>query len=322
VDRRRFLRTLTASFLATPVVAEAQPRGSKVYRIGVLEPYAASDPINKQMRQAFRDVGYSEGQDLLVEWRYGEGQTTRLPTYATELAQLKLDAIVAIGDSAIRALRQVPTTPIVAGSDDLVGEGHAASLARPGGNVTGVSILAAELNAKRLELLKEAVPSASRVAVLWDPATGIFHLPALQAVARTLRVELKIEEVRRLEDLNGAFEAARGWRAEGLNVLASPLVHALRLRVITAAARNRLPAIYQWEESVRAGGLMSYGPNRLDVMRAIAIQLDRVLKGAKTADLPIEQPSKFELAINLKTARALGLTIPQSLMVRADQILR
>jgi putative ABC transport system substrate-binding protein len=275
------------------------------------------------MRQALRDVGYVEGRDIAVEWRYAEGQTTRLPALAAELARLELDAIVAIGDLAIRAVRQLTTTtPIIAGSDDLVGEGHVASLARPGGNVTGVTILAAELNAKRLELLKEAVPTASRVSVLWDPATGTFHLSTLHAAARTLRVELKVHEVRSVEDLNREFEAARAWRAEALNVLASPTLHALRQRIIDQAALNRLPAIYQWEESVGAGGLMSYGPVRPDVYRAICIQLGRVLKGARPADVSVLQPTTFELIINLKTAKTLGITIPPSLILRADDVIQ
>lgn len=240
--------------LAASLAAEAQPAG-KVWRIGILEPYAAADPINKQIRQFLQDLGYTEGRDIAIEWRFGAGQTGRFPVFAAELARLKVDAVVAIGDLAIRAAREATTTiPIIAASDDLVGEGHVASLARPGGNVTGVSILASELNVKRLELLKQAVPSASRVAVLWDPATGTFHLPLIHAVARTLGVELKVHEVRRGEDLTRAFEVARAWRAEALNVLASPLLHALRQSIIDQAARNRLPAIYQWEESVRAGG--------------------------------------------------------------------
>jgi putative tryptophan/tyrosine transport system substrate-binding protein len=306
--------------LSAPLAAEVQ-RG-KVWRIGILEPYAASDPINEQIRQYLHEVGYSEGRNIAIEWRHGAGQTAAFPVLAAELARRKLDALVAIGEPAIRAAREATTRiPIIGGSDDLVGEGHVASLARPGGNVTGVSILASELNAKRLELLKQAVPTASRVAILWDPATGSFHLPLIHAVARTRSIELKVHEVRSGEDLKPAFEAARAWRADALSVLASPLLHALRQPIIDQAAQNRLPAIYQWEESVRAGGLMSYGPIRADVYRALCVQLDRVLRGAKPADLPVEQPTKFELVINLKTASALGLTIPQSLLVQADKVI-
>jgi len=310
------------SLVLAPLVAEAQ-QTTKLPRVGILFPYVAADPLNEEMRQAFRDLGYIEGLTIAIEWRYVGGDTARLPALAAELAQLELAAIIAIGDRAIRATRQATTTtPIIAGSDDLVGEGHVASLARPGGSVTGVSILASELNAKRLEMLKAAVPTASRVTVLWDPATGAFHLASLEAVARKLNVALKIEEVRRLEDLKRAFESARAWRAEALNVLASPFLHALRQPIIDHATRNRLPAIYQWGESATAGGLMSYGPSRRDVFRVIVVQLDRVLKGAKPAELPAEQPTKFELVINLKTAKALGLTIPQTILLRADQVIQ
>jgi ABC-type uncharacterized transport system substrate-binding protein len=316
------LAVLLALSLLAPPAGEAQ-QTTKLHRIGILFPYVAADPLNEKMRQAFRDLGYIEGHTIAIEWRYVGGDTARLPALAAELARLELAAIIAIGDRAIRATRQATTTtPIIAGSDDLVGEGHVASLARPGGSVTGVSILASELNAKRLEMLKAAVSTASRVTVLWDPATGAFHLTSLEAVARKLNVALKIEEVRRLEDLKRAFESARAWRAEALNVLASPLLHALRQPIIDDASRNRLPAIYQWEESATAGGLMSYGPSRRDVFRVIVVQLDRVLKGAKPAELPVEQPTKFELVINLKTAKALGLTIPQSILGRADQVIQ
>jgi ABC-type uncharacterized transport system substrate-binding protein len=312
---------LAVSLLVASLAAEAQ-QTTKLHRIGILFPYAAGDPLNEEMRQALGEVGYVEGRTVTLEWRNVGDDIARLPTLAAELARLELAAIIAIGDRAIRAARQATTTtPIIAGSDDLVGEGHAASLARPGGSVTGVSILASELNAKRLEMLKAAVPTASRVTVLWDPATGAFHLASLEAVARKLNVVLKIEEVRRLEDLNRAFVSANAWHAAALNVLASPLLHALRQPIIDHAARTRLPAIYQWQESATAGGLMSYGPSRRDVFRIIVVQLDRVLKGAKPGDLPVEQPTKFEFVINLKTARALGLTISPSVLGRADKII-
>lgn len=307
--------------LAASLAAEAQ-RG-KVWRIGILSPYAASDPINEQIRQYLHEVGYSEGRNIAVEWRHGAGQTAGFPVLAAELARRKLDALIAIGEPAIRAAREVTTTiPIIGGTDDLVGEGHVASLRRPGANVTGVSILASELNAKRLELLTQALPTASRVSILWDPATGSFHLPLLHAVAGPRSIELKVHEIRGAEDLKPALDAARAWRADALNVLASPLLHALRQSIIDEAARHRLPAIYQWEESARAGGFMSYGPIRAEAYRAICVQLDRVLKGAKPAELPIVQPTKFEFVINLKTAKALGLSLPPSLLVQADKVIR
>jgi putative tryptophan/tyrosine transport system substrate-binding protein len=317
----RLAAALGLLLLAAPLAADAQRE--KVWRIGILEPYAAGEPVNDQIRQYLREIGYSEGRNIAIEWRHGAGETTGFSALATDLVRRKPDALVAIGEPAIRAAREATTTiPIIAGSDDLVGEGHVASLARPGRNVTGVSILASELNAKRLEVLTQAVPSASRVAILWDPATGSFHLPLVQAVARTRNLELKVHEVRSGEDVKAAFDAARAWRADALNVLASPLLHALRQPIIDEAERNRLPAIYQWEESARAGGLMSYGPVRAEAYRAICVQLDRVLKGAKPAELPIVQPTKFEFVINLKTAKALGLTIPPSLLVQADKVIR
>jgi putative ABC transport system substrate-binding protein len=317
----RLIATLGLLLLAAPLVAEAQPAG-KVWRIGILEPYAAGEPINNEIRQYLRELGYNEGRNMVIEWRHSAGPTTA-PALAADLARRKLDAIVAIGEPAIRAAREATKTiPIIAGSDDLVGEGHLASLRRPGANVTGVSILASELNAKRLELLKQAVPAASRVAVLWDPATGTFHLPLIRTVAERGSIELKVHEVRSAEDLKPALDSARAWRADAVNVLASPLLHALRQPIIDYAASNRLPAIYQWEESARAGGLMSYGPIREDAYRSICVQLDRVLKGANPADLPVVQPAKFELVINLKTARALGVTIPRSLLLQADKVIK
>ena len=278
--------------------------------------------IRLRVSQALHDVGIVEGRDIEVEWRYAESHIERIPALAADLVSLDLDAIVAIGDVAIRAIRTASSKlPIVAGTDDLVGEGHAASLSHPGGNVTGISILASELNSKRLEVLKEAVPAASRIAVLWDPATGTFHLPTLRTVAQTLRVELQVNEVTGSDDLIKALDAAQSWGAEAMNVLASPTLHGLREPIIEQAAARRLPAIYQWGESAREGGLLSYGPFRTDVYQGIARQLERVLKGADPADLPVEQPTRFEFVVNLKTSRALGLAVPRSLLSRADEVI-
>ena len=291
--------------------------------VGILGPWSATDPVVGMLKRAMSEVGFTESKNIVVEWRLADGKIERLPTLARELVQLTPAAIVTAGDEGIRAVRRATTTiPIVAGSDDLVREGHVASLAKPGGNVTGVSILGGELNGKRLELLKEAVPSVSRVAVLWDPGTAGPAIEPLVALGRTLGVEVNVLKIRRFEDLDPAFETARAWRADGLNVLASPLLQALRGPIMERAARYRLPAIYQWEEFVREGGLMAYGPIFPDMLRQLFLQLDRVLKGARPADLPVAQPTRFGLAINLGTAKALGITIPASLLVRADQVVR
>jgi putative ABC transport system substrate-binding protein len=316
MNRRRFIGTVAGGLVVASLDVVAQ-QNAKMFRIGVIDPFPVSDPVNVLIRRLLADMGYVEGKSIVIEWRKAE------PALAAELARLKLDAIMAIGDLAIQAARQATsTTPIIAGTDDLAGEGHVANLTHPGSNVTGVSIMSSELNGKRLELLNAAAPTAVRVAVLWDPATGTFHLPALHAVAARLGVVLKVLEVRRPEDLDDAFGAARAWHVEALNILASPFLHTLRKQIFDHAARNRLPAIYQWAEAAREGGLMGYGPTYAEIFRQMCIQLDRILKGTKPGDLPVEQPTKFELGINLITAKALGLTIPQSLLLRADDVIQ
>jgi putative ABC transport system substrate-binding protein len=289
----------------------------------VLQVWSSADPMVELIRQSFREVGYVDGQTIAIEFRLAEGKTERLPALAADLVQLKVDAILTFGDPGIRAAQQATRTiPIIAATDDLVGAGLVASLARPGGNTTGVSILASELNVKRLELLKETLPRVSRIAALWDPGTGRFHLAALEAAARSLGVELQILEVRRPEDFRRAFEAAKKARAGALNVLASPFLYGHRQTIIDIAAKNRLPAIYQWREMAEAGGLMSYGPTLSELLWLCATVLDRILKGAKPGDLPVEQPRKLELVINLKTAKSLGLKIPQSVLIRADEVIQ
>ena len=317
-----FIAALSLGILAAALAAEAQQAG-KVPRIGVLQVWSSADPMVERIRQSLREVGYVEGQTIAIEFRLAEGKTERLPALAADLVQLKVDAILTFGDPAIRAAQQATRTiPIVVATDDLVGAGLVASFARPGGNTTGVSILASELNVKRLELLKEALPRVSRIAALWDPGSGTFHLKGLEAAARSLGVELQVLEVRRPEDFPRAFGAARKGRAGALNVLASPFLYGHRQTIIDLAAKNRLPAIYQWREMAEAGGLMSYGPTLSGLLRLCAAVLDKILKGAKPADLPVEQPTKFELVINLKTAKALGLRIPQSVLIRADEVIQ
>ncbi len=316
------IAVLLIGILAVPPAVEAQQAG-KIRHIGVLQVWSSADPMVELIRQSLREVGYVEGQTIAIEFRLAEGKTERLPALATELVQLKVDAIMTFGDPGIRAAQQATRTiPIVGATDDLVGAGLVASFARPGGNTTGVSILASELNVKRLELLKESLPGVSRIAALWDPGSGTFHLKGLEAAARSLGVELQILEVRRPEDFRRAFEAAKKRQAGALNVLASPFLYGHRQTIIDLAAKNRLPAIYQWREMPEAGGLMSYGPTLSELLRLCAAALDKILKGAKPGDLPVEQPTKFELVINMKTAKALGLTMPQSVLARADEVIQ
>ena len=320
--RAGFILILTVGLLVAPRAAEPQQPG-KVPRIGVLQVWSSTDPMVEQIRQSFREVGYVDGQTIAIEFRLAEGKTERLPALAAELVQLKVDAIITFGDPAIRAIQEATKTiPIIAATDDLVGAGLVASLARPGGNTTGVSILASELNVKRLELLKETLPRVSRIAALWDPGSGTFHLKGLEAAARSLGVELQVLEVRRPEDFRRAFEAAKKARAGALNVLASPFLYGHRQTIIDLAAKNRLPAIYQWREMTEAGGLMSYGPTLSELLRLCATVLDRILKGAKPGDLPVEQPRKLELVVNLKTAKALSLKVPPSILLRADEVIQ
>ncbi len=257
------------------------------------------------------------------QYRWGEERTERFPDLAAELVRLEVSVIVTFGDRAARAAQQTTTTiPIVAMTDDLVDSGLVASLARSGGNITGVTIMAPGLSAKRLELLKEVVPQVSRVAALWDPSTGPSQVKALEVAAQALGMQLHVLEVRGADEIARAFEAMQQQGAEALNVLASPLLHAQRKAIIDHAAKHRLPAIYQWRESAEDGGLMSYGPILLEMHRRTGVLAGKILKGAKPSELPVEQPMKFELVLNLKTAQALGLTIPPMLLFQADEVIR
>ena len=314
---------LALVLLAAPLAAGAQPTG-KVYRVGVLWPGASppGPPRMEWFRQGLRESGYVEGQNLAIELRYAKDGAKRLPQLAAELIQLNVNVIATFGQAATRAVQQATTTvPIVTLSDDLLEARLVASLARPGGNTTGVTIIAPELSAKRLELLKQILPKVSRVAALWDPATGPSQVRAIEAVARSLAVQLQVLEVRGRADLDSALQAAKKGRAEALNVLASPILQSHSKTIIDLAAKHRLPAMYQWRESVEAGGLISYGPILREIWQRTALVVGKILNGAKPADLPVEQPTKFELIINMKTAQALGLTIPPSVLVRADQLI-
>jgi putative ABC transport system substrate-binding protein len=330
IDRRAFLGTLAGGLLAAPLGAEAQ-QAAKVARIGYLAnfPPAAYPQQHEAFLQGLRDLGYVKDRNLVIEYRFAEGKVERLPALAAELVALKVDVIV-VGSTphALAAKQATRTLPIVfISAADPVTSGLVTSLARPGGNVTGLSNVAPELVGKGLELLKQAVPGVSRVAALWEPGgsgerTDKDMLKAAEVAARALGVRLQAVEARGPADIDRAFSKMTGAHAGALTVLRSAMFFGERRRLVDLAAKNRLPAVYFFREFVDAGGLMAYGPNQADLNRRAATYVDKILKGAKPADLPVEQPTKFELVINLKTAKALGLTIPQSLLGRADEVIQ
>ncbi|HKZ05669.1 MAG TPA: ABC transporter substrate-binding protein [Methylomirabilota bacterium] len=313
--------------LATPRAAQAQ-QADKAPRIGWL---SATSPADRPLlidafRQRLRELGWVEGQNIAIDYRYAEDRDDRLPDLAAELVRLKVDVIVSFGTQGVTAAKKATgTIPIVMiAVRDPVGTGLIASLARPGGNLTGVSGYAGlEIVAKQLELLKETVPKLRRVAVLSNPANAYHRLAIREAnvAARSLGVQLQLLEARGPNEFDAAFAAMAKERAGGLLVLSDVMFNAHRTRLAELAARSRLPAAYAVRESVEAGGLMSYGPSFLDLHRRSAAYVDKILKGAKPADLPVEQPTQFELVINLKTAKALGLTMPPSLLRQADEVI-
>ena len=323
MERRTFLATLAGSLLATPLAAEAQ-QAKRAYRIGWITP-AVVEGGWRAFREAMRALGYVEGQTVAFESRSAEDDLDRLPRLAGELVHSKVDVIVAVSAPAILAARQATNTiPIVMafwGTSGLIESGIVATLSRPGGNVSGVYMLAAELDAKRLELLVQAVPKARKVGVL-DPGPG-FTLTEVQKVAKALGVQLHVTAAGGgREGYQRAFESMAKTHVEALLVPSSPRFARDALRIIELAARRRIPAAYEWSSMAKDGGLMAYGPTLAELQGRVAAFVDRILKGAKPADLPIEQPTKFELVINLKTAKALGLTIPQSLLLRADELIQ
>jgi len=330
MNRRTFLCGLILGVLATPLAAEAQQPG-KVARIGYLaQGSAPSGPIFEAFRQGLRELGYVEGQNIVIEYRWAADRLERLPDLAAELVSLKVDVIVAGGTLAPLAAKQATRTiPIVlAAAGDPVGTGLVASLAKPGGNVTGLSNLSRDLTAKRLQLLKEIVPGLSRVAVLWNAANIVaaLHIPETEAAARTLGLQVQSLEVRSPDDFENALLERKVLRAaisEGgaLFLVDDPLVMRYRQPIADFAIRNRLPSTAIYKNFAEAGGLMTFGASLPDLFRRAAIFVDKIFKGAKPADLPVEQPTKFELVINLRTAKALGLTIPQSVLLRADQVI-
>ncbi len=315
---------LALGILAAPLGAGAQA-AERVPRIGYLAAGSRDDLLEGAFRQGLRELGYVEGQTIAIEYRYAEGRLDRLPNLAAELVGLKVDVIVVGGTHAAGAVREVTRTiPVVMGAGgDPVAAGIVASLARPGGNVTGFSFMSPDLGGKRLQLLKEAVPKVSRVAVLFNPANvgSVLERKSAEDAAGALGVRLQPLEVRRVDDLEGAFRAAARERAQALIAFRDAVVDANRGRILDLAARGRLPTMFEQRDFVEAGGLMSYGPSLPDLFRRAATYVDKILKGAKPGDLPVEQPTRSELVINLKTAKALGLTIPPSIRVRADQVI-
>ena len=320
MDRRAFVAG-TLGVLAAPQAIQAQV--GKSPRIGILRPGSPPDPLVDAFRQGLRELGYDEGHSISLEYRWAEGKDERLPELAADLVRLKVDVIVA-GAGAVGAAKHATTTiPIVMPvSGDPVRDGFVTSLARPGGNITGLTTLSGELPGKWLELLKETLPRISRVAVLWDPVGSPSQVQASEAAARALGVRLHVLKVDRANGFEPALAEARKKEAGALITLGSPFFYVHRARLVELATKHRLPTIYPQREFVMgAGGLMSYGADYHDQFRRAASYVDKILKGAKPADLPIEQPTKFEFVINLKTAKALGLTIPPSVLARADEVI-
>ena len=327
MDRRTFIGTVAGGLLAAPLTASAQ-QASKVYRIGYLSHFGC--PLRPEsmgpFRQGLRELGYVEGQNLIIECRGAPGAADRLPGLAAELVRLKVDVLVAAGTrSALAAKQATKTIPIVmVYVGDPVGSGLVTSLARPGGNVTGLSVLTPDMAPKALEILKEAAPSVSRVAVWMDPTNpgDTFADKQMDAAAKMLGVRLERVDVRTAADLDAAFAAAVRQREEALFVYALPIPLLDVQRIAQFAIKNRLPTMaILLPQNVREGLLMSYGPNQAEPYRRAGTYIDKILKGARPADLPIQEPTQFELVINLKTAKALGLTIPPSLLQRADQVI-
>jgi putative tryptophan/tyrosine transport system substrate-binding protein len=324
IRRREFVALVGGAVGTWPLAACAQQR-ERMARIGVLWPGAPPDKWDEAFRQGLRAHGYVEGRNILLEYRWAEGNQERLPILAQELARLPRDVIVTLSARAILAVKEATTSiPIVfAGTSDPVRTGFVASLARPGGNLTGLSLMAADLAGKRLELIKSVVPGASRIAMLWNASDQgmAIRVEQAQLAAPAVHVTLLSPELRTLADLENAFVTLTRDRPDALLVFVDPFTVAHRRRIVDFAAANRLPAIYEDRVFADAGGLMSYGPSIEDICRRAATYVDKILKGAKPGDLPIEQPTKFELIINLKTAKALDLEVPLQFQQLANEVI-
>jgi len=318
---------LSALILVPPSFIQAQ-QPARILRIGILIPASAAffSARVEAFRQRLRELGYVEGKNIVIEYRYAEGKPERLPDLAAELVQLKVDVIVTGGGPANVAAKKASTTiPIVFGAAaDPVGSGLVSSLARPGGNITGLSVMVLDLDAKPLELLKEAFPKVARVAFLWESggSRGNLALTDMEAAAKALAVKLQSLEVRGLDDFESAFARAKREGAQALITTTGPLLNTQQRQVLDFAAKNRLPAMYPASEFVDAGGLMSYAPSYTDLFRRAADFVDKILKGAKPADIPVEQPMRFELVINLIAAKQIGVTVEPNVLVRAQRVIR
>jgi putative ABC transport system substrate-binding protein len=317
------LIAIIVTLLGLGTVAQAQ-QTKKVPRIGFLS--ASRQPWDEAFRQSLHELGYVEGQNITIEYRYAEGKFERLPDLAGELVRLNVDAIVAGETGAIRAAKQSTSTiPIImAVTADPVGSGFVASLARPGGNITGLTSLSPDLSGKRLELLKETVTGLVRVAVLWNSGNpdNAAQLKETESAAKILGIQLQSVGVRNSNDFDEAFSSIKKRRTSALYALGDSLMATNRKRIADFAANNRLPSMFSTRQAVEVGGLMAYGTNFLDLFRRAATYVDKILKGAKPAELPVEQPTKFELVINLKTAKQIGLTIPPNVLARADKVIK
>jgi len=326
ITRRGFVITLAGSILVAPPLTTWAQQG-RTYRIGILEPVAASlnAPNLEAFRRGLRELGYVDGQNVVIEYRSSDGNQERFPELALELVRLNVDVVLTTGTpGALAAKKATSTIPvIIAGAGDPVRSGIVASLARPGGNITGLSAFNLEIYAKRVELLRELVPKLSRIAGLFNMGNPVLPLQwkEVERAARTFGLPSQLLDVRKPDDLGRAFEAATRQRAGALVVSLDGLTQANRRTIIDLAAKQRLPAMYGSDEFVRAGGLVSYATNRPHLYYRAASCVDKILKGAKPDDLPVEQPTKFELLINFKTAQALELTIPKALLGRADEVI-
>jgi putative ABC transport system substrate-binding protein len=324
--RRLALAALGLSLVAAPISTEAQ-KAAKVYRIGVLDTAPTLPNANiDAFRNRLRELGYVEGQNVVLEYRSAGGRPNAFPALAEELVRLKVDLILTRGTAAVTAAKNATSTiPIVmATSGDPLGAGVVSGLARPGGNVTGVSAQTVEVSGKRIQLLKEAIPGIRRIAAILDKGTGLVpqQWGSTEQSARSMGLEPHLVEITKAEDLGPAFDAAVKHRADAVVVGLGPIMQSNVGRVVELATKRRLPAAFFSREFVEAGGLMAYGVSYPDAYRRAATYVDKIFKGAKPADLPIEQPTKFELVLNLKTAKALGITIPHAVLLRADEVLR